>query len=363
MNLSNILKIIPLIFVLLISPIVIAKNSIKICLTGRVVENLKSYGQSFQNAANLAINQSGLFNQVEIKSYFYNNRPLEPMHIYKRMVSEGCSAIIGFEYLSDLLLAIKEQKKDRIPIFTSYASTTNTDILPNNIFIFMPSYDSQAKEMLNYLRDRFNKIDGILLITEINRDEMLKYKEVYSQELNKKHIKYDTFDFLENDKDILEKLNTFLNKKKYNYVFLLSGAIASAKIANAMNTQSTIFIGTENFGSSVSPTFFMRLNNKIIKSYFIRNLDFIKSSPALSAFERIYTKEYHEKPTILAAYTYDAMNIILTSFRETGFVDTHSIYQINYSGVTGAYLKNGSFHRSTNYTILSVNKDGYKCEK
>jgi len=363
MNLLDILKFIIMIFSLVACPIAMAQTQIKICLTGRVVENLKSYGQSFQNAANLAIEQSGSSNQVEIKSYYYNNRPLEPMRIYKKMVSEGCSAIIGFEYLSDLLLAIKEQKNTKIPIFTSYASTTNTDKLPNNIFIFMPSYDSQVEKMLSYLRHRFNKIDGILLITEINRDEMLKYKEVYSQALNKEHVKYDTFDFLENDKDISGKLSTFLIKKKYNYVFLLSGAIASAKIADAMNNQNTVFIGTENFGSSVSPTFFMRLKNKVIQSYFIRNLDFIKPSYALSAFESIYTKKYHEQPTILAAYTYDAMNIILTAFRETGFVDTHSIFQSNYSGVTGVYLKEGEFHRSTDYIILSVNKDGYTYEK
>ena len=363
MNLSNILKIIVLIFFLSVCPAVMANNQIKICLTGRVVENLKSYGQSFENAANLALDQGEKFGKVEIKNYFYNNRPLEPMHAYKKMVSEGCSAIIGFEYLSDLLLAIKEQKNNNIPIFTSYASTTEVDKLPNNVFIFMPSYDSQAKEMLNYLRSRFNKIDDVLLVTEINRDEMLKYKEVYSYVLNKEYIKYDTFDFLENDKEILNKLHTFLKKKKYNYVFLLSGAIASAKIADAMNNQNIIFIGTENFGSSVSPTFFMRLNNKLIQSYFIRNLDFIKPSPALQAFESIYTKKYHEQPTILAAYTYDAMRMILKAFKVVGFIDTHSISQINYNGITGAYINNGKFHRSTNYIILSVNKDGYKYEK
>ena len=92
------------------------QSHIKICLTGRIVENLASYGQSFLNAAFLAKDQSSLTHTVEIKSYFYNNRPLEPIYIYNQMVRDGCSAIIGFEYLSDLLLAVKEQKNDTIPL-------------------------------------------------------------------------------------------------------------------------------------------------------------------------------------------------------------------------------------------------------
>ena len=96
----------------------VAHPKIKICLTGRIVENLQSYGQSFLNAAYLSKEQNDASNQVEIKKYFYNNRPLEPINIYDKMVRDECSAIIGFEYLSDLLLAIKEQKNQQIPIFT-----------------------------------------------------------------------------------------------------------------------------------------------------------------------------------------------------------------------------------------------------
>jgi ABC-type branched-subunit amino acid transport system substrate-binding protein len=341
----------------------IAQPQIKICLTGRVVENLQSYGQSFLNAAYLSKEINDHANQVVIKNYFYNNRPLEPMHVYDKMVLDGCSAIIGFEYLSDLLLAIKEQKSEKIPIFTSYASSTSTDKLPKNVFIFMPSYNFLANKMLAYLHAHFNKIQDVLLVTEINRDEMRKYKEVYSAALIKENTKYDTFDFLENDDAFEGKLTKFLTNKKYKYVFLLSGAIASAKIANIMNDHHTIFIGTENYGSSVSPTFFLRLNDKEIHSYFIRNLDFLKSNKALSEFDNLYTKKYHIKPTLLSVYTYDAANIILNSLEKSGSVNTDNVFHTNYSGITGAYLRNNKFYRSNNYVILSVGKDGYRYEK
>jgi len=130
-----------------------------------------------------------------------------------------------------------------------------------------------------------------------------------------------------------------------------------------MNDHITVFLGTENFGSSVSQTFFMRLNDKVIHSYFIRNLDYIQPNDTLSKFENTYTKKYHEKPMVLAAYTYDAMRIILKAFNKTGSVNTNSILSINYAGVTGAYLNNHQFYRSDNYVILSINNDGYVYEK
>jgi len=69
MNLLNKTKALIWLFTILLCSAVNAQSQIKICLTGRIVENLKSYGQSFINAAYLAKEQDGLTNEVEIKSY------------------------------------------------------------------------------------------------------------------------------------------------------------------------------------------------------------------------------------------------------------------------------------------------------
>lgn len=75
MNLLNRPKAFILLFSILLCSAVNAHSQIKICLTGRIVENLKSYGQSFLNAANLAKDQSDPTNKVKIKSYFYKPTP------------------------------------------------------------------------------------------------------------------------------------------------------------------------------------------------------------------------------------------------------------------------------------------------
>ena len=130
------------------------------------------------------------------------------------MKGDNCAAIIGFEYLSDLMLVANVQKDAQTPIFTSYASLNNKDQLPKNIFIFMPRYNYLADEMVNYLQKRSKRINNILLVTEINRDEMLKYKDAYSSAFRKKQIQYETFDYLESDNASLNKLKEYMKTKK-----------------------------------------------------------------------------------------------------------------------------------------------------
>src|SRR5579872_4478186 len=113
MRFLEIYKIILLLLALNLNIPAQAKSSSILCLTGRIVKSLPSYGDSFINAAKLAIEQNNLKNDVKIKTYFFDNTPLEPIRIYNKMEAEGCTAIIGFEYLSDLLLVVKAQQEQK----------------------------------------------------------------------------------------------------------------------------------------------------------------------------------------------------------------------------------------------------------
>ena len=278
------------------------------------------------------------------------------------MLQDHCSAIIGFEYLSDLLLIEKIQLNKNIPIFTSYASSNDADTMPNNFFIFMPSYDYQAKKMMEHLHVKFSKINNVLIITEVDRADLSKYKIAYEAILTKENINYDEMDFIGDDNLFEEKLTKFLTKR-YDFVFLFSGAVGSTKIINKMNDHKTMFIGTENFGSSTNQSLYVRLNDKKINALTIRNIDFLKRSKALEKFVNEYIKKYGISPSPLSAYAYDALMIILKSFEKNKSVTTENILKINYDGITGAYIKDNKFIRSNQYVILSIGEKGFVHEE
>ncbi len=354
------MQIIKIIFNLfwLFYPYEVISNPILLCLTGKIELSLPEYRVSMVNAANLALNQKR-FNYINLKTYFYDNKPFSPLVAYKKMLQDKCSAIIGYEYLADLLLIAKKQENDKIPIFTSYASTNKNDNLPNNFFIFEPNYEYQSQKMLDFLYKKFGKIHKVLIITEIDRSDLLKYKKAYNYVLTHADILYDTFDFISNDNTFEKNLQNAITKKQYHYIILLTNSVNSTTIINYINDHKIIFIGTENFGSSVNQSVFVRLKDKNVIAYTIRNLDFFKKNKSLELFLNEYKQKYLSMPNMISLYTYDAINIILKTLEKYGSITPNKILNINFNGVTGIKIKNQHFYRSNQYTILSIKNNGF----
>lgn len=340
-----------------------ALKPISICMTGKLELALPEYKTALLNAVNLALSEHPISNKVQIKTFFYDNKPLTPIRAYNKMLKEHCLAIIGFEYLTDLLLITKIQRDLNIPIFTSYASSNPSDKLPKNIFMFMPTYEYHAKKMLQFLQLKYKKINKVLLVTELDRVDLVKYKLAYQTLLKSKKISYDTFDFIGTDNTFDRKLAKFLRGKKYNFVFLLSGAGNSSEIINFMNDHKIIFIGTENFGSSTNQSLFVRLKDKTINVFAIRNLDFLKEDKSLAHYRQKYTAQYAIKPSPLSIYIYDAMTLILNVLEQKKSINTDQVLETHFNGITGAFIKKKTFHRSNHYIILSMNEKGFVYEQ
>lgn len=340
-----------------------SENMVTVCLTGKIEEALPSYKNDLLNSVNLAVSQNNFGKKIILKNYFYDSAPLSPLRAYDAMINDRCSAIIGFEYLSDLLLIIKAQKNTKIPIFTSYPSSNDSDYFPDNILITMPSYDYQANKMIDFLNRKFGKIKRALLITEINRIDLFKYKKSYLRSLKKMETQYDEFDFLENDKEMENKLKNFIKTKNYEYVFVLSGAVGSTKIVNIMNDHKIKFIGTENFGSSSIQSLYSRLNDKNVSAFIIRHMDFLKNNAAQKKFQKDYFDRYRIMPIQFGIYAFDSINIILKTIEQKRAFDLKNLLKTNFEGVTGSSIKNGKFHRSNHYVILSIQKEGFALEE
>lgn len=333
--------------------------NVNICLTGKLENSLPIYKSFVNNAATLAWEDNGADKHIHIDYYFFDNKPLSAIHAYDQMMAGHCSAIIGYEYLSDLLLVAKQQYAARIPIFTSYASSLTNETLPSNIFMFMPYYDTTSNIMIKFLKARFHRIDNALIITEIDRPDLVRYKIAYSKLLREDKVHYNSFDCLQNDTNLERNLRAFIKNKSYHFVFVLTGAVGATKVLNLMNDHKAIFIGTENFGSSTNQSVFLRLNDKLIRAFTIRNIDFLTKTPAMMFFENHYKNRFGVGASPLSMYTYDAMDIIIGSFKRYKKIDAKRILRLNKYGVTGAKVYKGRLYRSNQFAILSIAKNGF----
>lgn len=338
----------------------LANQANTICLTGRIEKILPSYAVANINAAKLALIDSNMKNKI--KTYYYNNTPMAPLKAYNRMVRDGCSAIIGFAYLSDLKLIGIEQSGEEIPILTSYASNSYGHNLPKNIFLFKPTYDYLAEKMISYVEKKHITPKNYIILTEINRESMLQYKIAYMNVLKQRNIRQKSIDFIKVDVNLIDKIKHIISVNRENVIILLAGTISSAHIADRFPYKNNLYIGTENFGSSSAQSFYERIHNKKINSFFIRNLDYLKGSALLNRFKRRYEEKYLKSPLILSAYTYDATRIIANSLNGSNSISPDSLRKTDYKGVTGIQIKNRKIIRSKNFVIMNVTLHGYRYE-
>lgn len=334
------------------------QENYRICLTGRLEQSLPIYKSYMVNSTNLAVETNKFKPSVEVKTYFFDSKPLSAIIAYQQMINDNCNAIIGFEYLSDILL-ISKQAGGKIPIFTTYASSLESDTIPNNIFMFMPTYNELARKMMRFLVLKHKAPKSVLLITEVDRPDLARYKIAYAKLLSEMKIPYNTFDYLENDGNMERNLKLKTTSKTYDFVFVLTGAVGAIKAISLLNNHKTTFIGTENFGSSTNQSVYVRLNDKNLHAYTIRNLDFLAKNKFLATFETKYISRFHEKPSPLCVYTFDATNFILHSLKQFGKINTSNLTSINLAGLSGAEFRNGIFHRSRLSTILAISKLGF----
>lgn len=339
-----------------------ASNRTTICLTGRLESALPIYKPAFVNAAKLSISENNLTEEINLKVLIYDNKPLSAIRNYKKLMKYNCSAIIGYEYLADLLLISKNQHK-KIPIFATYASTSEYEKLPDNVFIFIPPYEFMAKKMFQFLKNKFGTIQKVIVITEIDRPDLERYRSAYTEILKKQNIPYETLDYVGSDNFLDAKIKSHFSSTHYDFVFLLTSAVGSTKIINLTNDHKIIFVGTENFGSSSNQSLYVRLENKNVNAYSIRNFDFINKKHSINLLVKKFTQTYSASPNPLSIYTYDAMNIILTSLKKSGRVTMSNILNTEFEGLSGVKIKNKIFDRSKNYIILSIGANGFKYEK
>ena len=330
---------------------------LNICIASRVGASLPAYKTAIYDAARLATEKYNI--DVKLTPFFYKN-PLDPIRVYDKMIEAKCDAVIGYEYLTDVCL-LEKNRKINIPIFSLYGSNYKKSNIVNNIFFLLPSYYSQAKDMLGYMKSDLglNNKSKILLLTNVSSESMKSYGKAYQHIFRKEQINYKKIKFADEDKDIIYKALNELKKDKYDFIIILSSSAQASEIINGVDSNKYTYIGTDMFGSSVAPTLLYQLKKTTNKIYFVRNIDtgFDKS---VSLFNKEYCKEFNIDPLMISLYAYDAVNVIIKSYSQFGFVAPRSIDGINYDGVSGINISKHKYNQSAHFIVLKVGKDGYE---
>ncbi len=336
------MKVISFLLIIIISNPCFSKD-LTVCLADRIVKSIPYYGKSFVNGAELAISTFTQKDRVKLKTYFYDWEPLDAIKAFKAMQDDSCSVIVGFSYLTDAMLV--DRRNVSLKIFSPFAGFYGTPKLSNNFFTFKPPLEKFSESIIK-LSLRIGKKRPYIVFVEENRNSSLEYLKAYKNSLRSRHIKFKVFHILEGSNKIESVLADNSSVLSKSNIILLSGVVTSSKIINSLSDKENIFFGTENFGSSTAKSIFNRINNKKEKIYFARNLDYIdKTNHKLSSFRTLYKSKYNTDPTVLSAYTFDAVSASLEAYKLNP-LEKLDFSNPSYNGITGIAFKNNTYSRS-----------------
>lgn len=306
------------------------------------------YGQYFRNGVSLALaeNITALQNkniQIETKEYDYGASDLNVIKAFKQANADGVSAVIGYNYSSNALIAAPLHMKNKIPMLSPSASANRLKSYPEYVHLGSFSNEYMAKVLAAFTRNDL-KARSVLVIPAANCAYCVDLGEAYKNEFRKLGGQVtDTFDILQEDKsfkNIIEKAKQI----NYDAVFIPNQELTAARIILTFLEAGIKkpFLGADGWGNEGSE-FFSVLKGKSFEGYSVTHWH-----PELDTKEsRTFVKSYQDKfgrvPNDTSVLAYDFTNFLIHAILKSKQHDRISLEKSlkgirSFKGISGNYI-------------------------
>jgi hypothetical protein len=340
------------------------KEEFKTCLSGSTEKMIPAYGEAFIKGASLLKKlKPQEFEKMVIKDYFYENSALAPIQSLKNMKKDNCDIIMGFSTGNDLI-AIKDlAERYAIKIISIYGDPSKEISGSKTIITLQPSAQELVKHLMKELGSKL-KNSKVVIVTAIDRVEMLEYQEAYKKLIGEVTSNITEFQILEETQNLQELENFSKLGKKFEYLVLLTRSSLAAKISDLLNKTGHSFqiLGTKYFGSSELPAFLNYLENKNINAYISRQNCNCANDSHFLRFKEDYIKEYKTTPMGISYEAYIAMQAIESAYKNKKFTaqEITTFLKNHVQGEIGPVIfgRDLSPIRKKNY-VIKITKEGY----
>ena len=342
-------------------------SKLKICLTGSTEKAIPKYGEAFINGAKLALSELKPSERlkVEYEVFYYESNPLAPVEKLNEMRKSNCDAIIGFSTGNDLLSIEEGLKLDPILTISIYGDPSATFSSTKYLRTMQPSADDLVNSLFEKLPFKIKENSKVLIITAIDRTEMVAYREAYLSHFKKITSNIQSIDVIEQTHDLSNLNNLLSQNNSWDYVVILARSLVAADASDLVHKKfMPIIFGTKYYGSSDLPAFYNFLKNKNVTAYFPRQNCSCDDSPEFLQFKKNYVKEFSVDPMSISADCYDATKFILKSLQLKQYNRKNIINFANSNNA--AFLGISSFKVDKNFTtssqkrfLIKVDHTGY----
>lgn len=337
-----------------------AGDTVKIGLNFELTGNVADYGTKELNGAKIAVD---MFNAREDKPFTVETvefddkgEPAESVAgITKLIEQDKVVGVVGPATSASSIATYDFASSKQVPVISP--SATQVDAMMNNgtpyeyawRVCFEDSY--QGKAMADYAVNELGAKKAVIL-NEVS-DYGIGLADAFAEELDKLGGEVlDRSEYQSGDKDFA----SFITKIKdldFDVIYIAgyyNEAAQIIKTAQADGIDKPI-IGADGLDSAdlISQIGAANANN----IYYTTAYSAIDASDDLKAFIEAYKAEYGEDPSMFAALSYDATNMLLSALEssgKTGAELNEAIKNVDFSGVTGSF----SFDEATHTPKKSV---------
>jgi len=350
-------------------------NVILIGVNAELTGNIPVVGESCQNAAKLAadeINRSGGLDvggkkmQIQVIVEDNEDKPESAAAVAQKLASTSAVAMIGPNPSRNAIPASQVAESAKLPMITPWSTNPKTTLDPKSNqpkkFIFRAGFldDAQGLVAARFAIDELKSKKPAVLF-DVAGEYNKGLAEIYKKTMEANGVKIVAFEtYSTNDKDFSAQL-TKIKSSGADSLFLpnyYNEVPLQVEQARRIGYKGDIF-GADGWGS---PELLTLCKNNCEGLYYSTHYSEDMTTEKAKAFIAAYEAMYKKKPDDVAALTYDAMQLIIQSIKQTGKADRLSLREAlatlsKYEGVTGTMKFHGTGDPVKSIVMIRI-KDG-----
>lgn len=367
------MKLFALICILLASIPAFAEKMVHIGLASNFSElstiSFNPYGGYFRNGINLAIEQNkALLKQKDInlvvKEYDYGSDDLNVMKIVDQADHDGASAVIGYNYSSNALMAAPLHIRKRIPMLSPSASANRLGSFGKYVHLGSFSNEFMSKVLANFALKTLGA-KKILIIPAANCAYCVDLTQTFEREFKKNGGQIVAqFPVLQEDKEFKE-LASKVRDLKFDAIFIPNQELTAARIILTLLEAGVQkpFLGADGWGNEGSE-FFSVLKKRTFEGYSVTHWHPSLSTEKSKSFVKAYVKNYGKSPNDTSVLAYDFMNFLIKGIIAAKSLDRESLEASLqgirlFEGVTGTYILSPNKAPAKDIVILKTSEDRF----
>lgn len=330
-----------------------------------------TYGSATQRGLELALESlksDDKFKDLDIKLVYEDTQLEENLatnRIQKLISIDKVPMILGPFGSSEMISVAPFANDSKTPIISASATDDNISNLGDYIFRIVPTNKEQGISMANFIFNKLNIKEGIVILS-LNNDYGKSLSESFKsrmEELGTNIIYEDKFEPEAKD------FNSYISKIKSlspKFIYIPDHYNESGLLLKQLK-ESGLNVVTGGGDGSYSPKLIEIAGNGAENFHLtLMNIDY--SNPDTKTFIEKYKAKYGTDIDIYSAYAYDTLNLTAQLIKELNIENKEitsenikeKLYSINFSGITGItkFDKNGEVNKT--FVIYKIINNEFK---